>query len=278
MSAKQDHICAGKGVDEDSNEPFDWVMLNDGHGSNACITEIRGISDEKMSVYMGKSDPVAALVGHIEGSRCVRQASVFKARESSGATAVILKCYRDRARCITIGDSQALIFKDGMLVHVTEEHNCSNKSERTRVQALGYTFFESSNIKVVSETRMESTFSEYMDLRDGTRLATTQALGHNGRTGYAPLVYNFAFEEGSSYKVVLASDGLFDMIMWDNENDIDILKSKSSSEICDWIVSRWLQKWEAILPSGQEISFNYTPEQCDDVSVATVEIIAVKNE
>jgi hypothetical protein len=68
------------------------------------------------------------------------------------------------------------------------------------------------------------------------------------------------------------------MIMWNNENDIDMLRSKSSSDICDWIVARWLQKWDAIYPSGQETSFSYTHDQCDDVSAATVEIRAVKNE
>ena len=117
-----------------------------------------------------------------------------------------------------------------------------------------------------------------MDMGDGTRLATTQALGHNGLTGYNPLVYDFAFEEGSSYKVVLGSDGMFDMVMLDNENDVGMLNSKSSSEICDWTVSRWLQTWYATLPSGKETSFNYTPQHCDDVSVATVEIRAVKYE
>jgi serine/threonine protein phosphatase PrpC len=278
MSAKQDHVCAGKGIDEDSGEIFDWVMLNDGHGTDSCIREIRGISNEKMSMYMGKSDPVAAIVGHIEDSNCVRPVSLFKKRESSGATAVILKCYSDRARCITIGDSQAVIFKDGALVHVTAEHNSANESERARVQELGYTFTGSSSIKVVSETKITSSTTEYMDMGDGTMLATTQALGHNCLTGYDPLVYDFAFDEGSSYKVVLASDGVFDMIMWNNENDINMLRSKSSSDICDWIVARWLQKWDAIYPSGQETSFSYTPEQCDDVSAATVEIRAVKYE
>ena len=278
MSALQDHVCAGKGLDEGTGEIFDWVMLNDGHGTDACIREIRGISNEKMSTYMGKIDPVAALVGHIEDSGCVRAASVFKTRESSGATAVIVKCYADRVRCITVGDSQVLIFKDGNILHVTAEHNCSNESERARVQALGYRFIKSSGIKVVSETMMVQTTAEYMDMGDGNTLATTQALGHNGLTGYAPSVYDFPFEEGSSYKVVLGSDGMFDMVMLDNENDVGVLKSKSSSEICDWTVSRWLQKWYATLPSGKETSFNYTPAQCDDVSVATVEIRAVKNE
>jgi serine/threonine protein phosphatase PrpC len=278
MSALQDHVCAGKGLDEGTGELFDWVMLNDGHGTDSCIREIRGISNEKMSTYMGKSDPVAAIVGHIEDSGRVRPASVFRTRESSGATAVIVKCYADRARCITVGDSQALIFKDENLVHVTAEHNCSNESERARIQALGYTFTESSGIKIVSETRMVSTVTEYMDMGDGTRLATTQALGHNGLTGYNPLVYDFAFEEGSSYKVVLGSDGMFDMVMLDNKNDVGVLCSKSSSEICEWTVARWLQTWYATLPSGEETSFNYTPKYCDDVSVATVEIRAVKNE
>ena len=271
MASGQDYVCTGTGVDAETGESFEYIMLNDGHGSDFCINFIRGMSPEEKSECIGSPDPIRALVAKIDGSYCVPM------KRSSGATAVILKSYTNRGEVITCGDSQAVIFKDGEVIHITQEHNFTNQEERVRVTASGRNFFiTSSNIRVASDTEMEMSQTEYLSFPGGSMLACTQALGHNSITGYAPSSFKFTYEQYSSYKVVLASDGVFDIMIPGCNNDMQVLCEKTSQEICDWTVARWLQVWRFKKPSGEYDSFRYSREHCDDVSVAVARITCKK--
>lgn len=267
MASGQDYVCTGTCVDADTGESFDYTMLNDGHGGDFCINYIRGMSPNEKAECIGSPDPIRALVAKIDGSGCV---PLYK---SSGATAVILKCYADRAEVITCGDSQAVIFKDGVVMHMTQEHNSTNQDERVRVTSSGKnSFVQSSSVRLVSDTEMELLQVEYLSFPNGSMLACTQALGHNSITGYAPASFKFVYEQGVSYKVVLASDGVFDMMISGNENDMEVLRTSTSQEICDWTVARWLQEWGYKDHTGEWKTQRYERSHCDDVSVAVTRI------
>lgn len=266
MCKGQDYICNGDGKDAISGQPFQWVMLNDGHGSDSCINFIRSIPDLKKSELIGHPDPIASLVQYIEDSGCVGQ------NESSGATAVIMKKYSDRVECINCGDSQFVVFKDDDLIHISKEHNYKNKSERARLFEKGIGFVPSKTVKFLGDGKLMGDYSEYVALTFNNRLACTQALGHNSKTGYAPDKFVLRFETGSTYRILMGSDGLFDMMMLDTPTDINLLQTMSSQELCDFVVSRWLQEWEAEMPDGRLCRFKYSREECDDVSVAIIDI------
>jgi serine/threonine protein phosphatase PrpC len=263
----QDYVCQGTGTDQITGEKFIWTMLNDGHGSDTCINFIRSIPQEKKDDLIGNLDPIHALADYID-----RIASIPKS-ESSGATCVILKCFKDRVECISAGDSQFLVFKNSELIYTSKEHNCQNEDERQRLTEKGYSFISSQNIKLLSETTLTSVESGYACFQDGTHLACTQALGHNSKTGYLPETYTFQLIPGETYRIVLGSDGVYDMTMLDNRQDIQDLLTKTSRELCSKTVSRWLQEWEAHLPDKAPQKFKYARHDCDDVSVAIVDIV-----
>jgi hypothetical protein len=266
LRSGQDYVCSGNGKDVITGETFNWVMLNDGHGTDSCINFIRNIPEETKSEFMGKEDPILALVQHIDESGCVEKS------ESSGATAVIVKIYADRAICINCGDSQFLVFKNEDLIHISKEHTGSNENEKERIIGLGHRFVPCKSIAVISEKEMMQTYAEYAVFYDKDFLGTTQALGHNSKTGYAPDTFIINFEEGSSYRIMLGSDGVFDLTMLYNQNDIFNLRTKTSQEICDWIVGRWKQEWTGLVDGMEHFKFSYSNEQMDDVSVSVVEI------
>jgi len=263
----QDYVCQGTGADSITGEKFQWIMLNDGHGENVCINFIRTMPQEKKNELISSRQPIEALANHIDKNAFILP------RESSGATCVIVKCYTNHVECISAGDSQFLVFKNGELIYISKEHNCQNEAERQRLIEMGYGFVPSSNIKLLSENTLTCAESGYARFSDGTQLACTQALGHNSKTGYLPETYEFPLLEGDTYRVVLGSDGVFDMTMMENSQDIQDLLTKTSRELCSKIVSRWLQEWEAHLPNKGPEKFTYTRHQCDDVSVATVDIV-----
>jgi len=267
LSKKQDYICNGMGIDSNTGEKFTWVMLNDGHSTNTCINIIRSIPTGKKSELIGQQDPIAALVKYIDDTK-----RVFRG-ELSGATAIIVKIFANRGEVINCGDSQCVVFKDDKVVHITKEHNSFNEIERQRLIRMGCKFDKTSNIKVIASNIMKPVQSEYIVFPTGKRLATSQALGHNSMTGYAPDKYVIPFDHTSKYRFVLGSDGLFDMTMLDSVPDIDILKTKNAEEICQWCTARWLQDWKAHMPDGSVVDFVYNRDQCDDVSVSVVEAI-----
>ena len=268
MDKGQDEVCAGQTIDVVTGEPCEWVMLNDGHGSNSCIDGIRQTTQNQKSDMIGKADPITALANHIDSSGFVGP------NEKSGSTAVIAKVYGNRAECINCGDSQYMVFRGNDLVFVSKEHNCNNADERNRVTAMNGRFQSSTAVKPINGgTTLMSIPAEYAVFPYGPVLASTQALGHNSRTGYAPDHQVFEFEPGVQYRIVMGSDGLFDMAMLDDEADLAMLRNGTSREITDWIVGRWLQTWEGVLPDGTKVNFKYTRNQCDDVSVAVIDVV-----
>jgi serine/threonine protein phosphatase PrpC len=263
----QDYTCSGESVDPISGEKFHWTMLNDGHGTNSCINFIRKIPQEKKSSLISSTTPVETLAKYIDESNCIRL------YESSGATVIIVKIYKNRAECFMSGDSQLIIFKNSEIVHISNPHNCKDPTERERMKNKGYTFCPTTNIKVISESRMTMEHGEYVLFKNNNKLACTQALGHNSITGYNPAKFSIPLEKEISYRFVLGSDGLFDMLILDNPDDIKFLRTETSKNICDKATKRWLQEWEAIdLENMENYKFSYEKSQCDDVSVTTVDI------
>jgi len=88
-----------------------------------------------------------------------------------------------------------------------------------------------------------------------------------------PETYEFPLAPNETYRVVLGSDGLYDMTMMENVQDIQDILTKTSQEICNKTVSRWLQEWEAHMPNKAPQKLKYPRHQCDDVSVAVVDIV-----
>jgi serine/threonine protein phosphatase PrpC len=266
MCKGQDNIRNGSSIDIETGELFEWIMLNDGHGTNTCIYFIRSITNEKLSELMGKSDPIKAIAEHIDKS------TIIRTYESSGATAVIVKIYSDRAECINCGDSQFIVFKDDAINFISAPHNSSNESEKKRILDMGLQFVPCRNIKVISEHVMTTVPTEYVLFKDLNKLACSQALGHNSKTGYAPDKHIVKFEEKSKYRIIMGSDGLFDMLMLDNDSDLEKLNTKSAKEISDWIVGRWLYDWEGHYLDGDKTKFKYEKHETDDVSVSVIDI------
>lgn len=270
LCKKQDFTGQGEGIDSETGETFKWAILNDGHGSDACINIIRSIPNAKLAQLIGSPFPVQALAQYIDDSH-----KIFK-WESSGATVVIVKVYQNRAVCLSSGDSQVTAFKDGVMIYQSTEHNGFNPEEVKRVEEMGFRIIKSSNIRIVAPTMIEPCSSFYMvfpgEDNYGRRLACTQALGHNSMTGYCPEVKTIAFEPGCSYRFVLGSDGLYDMIVQGLEEDMTDLSSKSSAELCSKAADRWRQEWDARMSMvGPIQKIQFESNGWDDVSVVVIE-------
>ena len=267
----QDQTYSGVFIDEETNEEGRWAMITDGHGSNTCINFLRSIKQEKLNEIVSKSCPVETMAKYIN-----QYARIGK-YESSGATMCLVKIYRDRIVCINCGDSRVMVCKNNEPMFLSKEHNSFNMNERRRIEACypGVKIDKATNIKIISETKMIGIVGEYIEFPSGTRLMTSQALGHNGHTGYSPDYETIYYDKNDSLKIIIASDGLWEMVLKDNKEEITKIAKMPCKDLLDFAVKRWLQEWEMYTDIHTEefIKCSYNEKQCDDVGIVTVDIV-----
>jgi len=271
MYKKQDETYSGFCANEDTGEEFYWGMITDGHGGDNVIKCLRNLKPH-MNNFVSSNKPVEKL------SKYIIDNIGFNAGNRSGATMCLTKCYSDHIECINCGDSQVVVFKNGEIAHISEEHTPTNMKERSRLAAKKVSYLKSASMKITSLTKMIGVNCEYVNFPNGTSLATTQALGHNGITGIAPDIVTIPFEPSDVIKVVIGSDGLFDMIIKDENDrlvmeDIKLLGGMSGEDILEQTVKRWLQLWNIYTPEKPDQlagTQTFTRDMCDDVSVVVI--------
>jgi serine/threonine protein phosphatase PrpC len=134
---------------------------------------------------------------------------------------------------------------------------------------------------MIENDKLISVYSEYIEwnLSNGDfLLACTQSLGHNGITGYEPEYKTIPIIKGEKYKIIIGSDGLWDMVMVDDQLDMNKLSRKNVHELMEQTTNRWLQTWnmQDLLNNDTDIiQCNYAPNQCDDIAIIVADIIPI---
>ena len=270
LSKKQDYIITDQAIDKETGELFNWSVVFDGHGTDDCIRFIRNIPMDIMTDFIVSDRPIENLAKYINDN--------LKLHVSSGSTMCLIKIYQNRIVCINCGDSQAAVYKNGKLEFITEEHSFKNEKENARL-ANNVTYIPSYDIEIVDDSTLISVYSEYIEWNeDYTKLACSQALGHNGITGCAPDTVVIPITPGDRYKVVIGSDGLWDMVIKENDEDMLQLWGMDADAIMKQTTERWLQKWNMVdlLNNDDTVHYaKYEPHQCDDIAVVVADIVPI---
>jgi serine/threonine protein phosphatase PrpC len=271
LGKRQDFATAGKGLDHETGEPLEWAALFDGHGSNTIINQVRNEASD--AALCG--DPCRAL----QEKLCRAQKLGY---QSSGCTAIFTKVYKNRAYIQSVGDSSVIVLRDGVPIWHNSEHKWINLAERARLAELDPLIIAepATCTRVMTPQIMNSEPSVYVTWPGGiTKLAMTQALGHDGRTGIEPEEFRFDFESGHKYKIIAFSDGVGDMLMRENQEDIENIYRMNCAEIVAFATSRWRQNWLSPDPKNPEVlqgPWRYSlSSHFDDVSCVVVDIDAV---
>lgn len=226
---------------------------------------------EIMTDFIVSDRPIENLAKYINDN--------VKLHVSSGSTMCLIKIYQNRIICINCGDSQAAIYKNGNIEFISKEHSFKNEKEKARL-ADNVTYIPSSDIEIRDENTLISVYSEYIEWDSDyyTKLACSQALGHNGITGCAPDTVVIPITPGDRFKVIVGSDGLWDMVIKSDEKDILQLWGMDTDAIMKQTTDRWLQTWNMIdeLKNSTIVHrAKYQPYQCDDISVIVADIIPI---
>jgi serine/threonine protein phosphatase PrpC len=209
-----------------------------------------------LPAYISSENPVQELLEYIKVHQHLY-------RIDTGSTLVLAKVYANRICIWNIGDSQGVVLINDIVVHITKSHDRDLESEFERVNQLGATSSPGNYPKLKSETEITMEKNS-MNKFAGFCLVPTASLGHHGKTGLpdiSDMYYEIQYSSSDRIKIVLASDGLWDM--FNIEFDLHHLLSKSAQELCDFAEARWKQEWTYC---GKKTSF---PDY-DDISVCVI--------
>lgn len=211
----QDFALCGESIVENGikmGQKFNYGIIADGHGTDTFIDLLREFHWEEI---ISQDNPWEFLY-----EKYLKDLYI---RESSGSTLIIMRAFDTHIQSICIGDSQLVILVNGEFAYKSTPHNMKNPLEQCRL-AKPRTTYQGPLVKnrevpqIRNAKHLQARPSLYQQFIQPssvhmTILATTQALGHNCVTGYQPEYNELYFSETDHVKVLLGSDGLFDMLL-----------------------------------------------------------------
>jgi serine/threonine protein phosphatase PrpC len=269
MYKGQDENYIGEFIDPDTQQRVYYAINIDGHGHDHCIQKLR---QTDLVPFLMKPKPIESIAQFLEDSRAI---PFFI---SSGAVVSLALIYPDRIVLHNCGDSQSIVYANDKRIYINIPHDAEREDEAERVKTnTDYIGLEASrNIKLLSPTQMTPRPSTYVVYRGGRKLAPTRAIGHTNMLFHDAEVHEIALDPQTTYRVVLCSDGAFDMALIDNEADHNILTTGDATDIVGFYVTRWLQEWQYMeneTDTEPKYIFQYEAKDCDDVSACVIDIV-----
>ena len=202
-----------------------YAVVADGHGSSKCINDFRQINFDELALSENPCEYVQA--------RMIALGTTFQ----SGFTFAFARI-RDNnlVQVWTVGDAEARIFFNGVLVHETTPHTFLNQAELERTASMVHRVEMGKAPFPVSGTRAELVTSPVGHFKNGENLVPSMAFGHDNVTGLEPAYYEATCD--GVIRVVCATDGFFDMLVHDG------LATKTAQQLAGEAAERWNQTWE----------------------------------
>ena len=261
LGKDQDLVYFGKG------DNYHWGALFDCHGGNIFKYVLQKQNWDEIMKFERPDIELIRLI----------KLEPFQYGNTSGSTMSMMKIFENRIETFNIGDSNTIIFKNGSFIYMNLPHNRSNPVEKERLEKMNVIFEPTPNITYLLDSKtMGFKTGEYCIFEDGTRLAPSQALGHNHVTGYEVEFHTETFESTDEIRCICGSDGLFEMILFESENNQDVLHdfsdmiNMSADELLIKSENRWKQTWDIctdINDKGIKQTSYYPENMYDDISV-----------
>ena len=241
--SKQDFVKSGRALDEDDIE-YDYIVLADGHGSlinkDIVIDFIRNYDWDTKLRFKNWYSTFTIEFEEIVPKSC-----------SAGSTLSVVRIYKDVFECWWIGDSSIRVYENSEEIWKSLDHDACNTQEHERLLEKGYNLKPEHKPYVLTPTSITMVPSYRIIMGPRDKIAMTRCLGHKNMTGneieFAVIPRNTDY----SYKVVVGSDGLWDLVC---NTDTPFLASKDvdAKNLMEWIYCRWLQEWVYVHISGNK--------------------------
>ena len=269
--------------------PIDVVSVMDGHGKNLVPNIVRSLDFEhhfkqritpesmqaaiiskcyEMKAESDKQTWIPSQMSYkeyaakkVSKETIIRSGSTYSAaymhrNESTGNLKIVLEW---------VGDSPIFVFVNGEKVFEAVTHHASNERDVDLMKVKGFiTDVEKADtgFEVIGADMIVSRPGNYAIVKaDGTQLACTRSLGHNGHMCIEADTATIEVKMTDEVKVIVMSDGVGDMLHM--QTDMEKLKTYSAQELVDLAETRWKQTWKY-----NESTTRFPANGYDDCSVA----------
>lgn len=263
--SKQDFAICGETV----TNKYKFVAVCDGHGTSHTINYLRSVA---WGTLLEMQDFIPSLMTEINSLMTSYGSSKTRADGSTLSVARIDK-NNEYIECYWIGDSSIRVFANNTQIFKSKDHNRDNKEEVTRVSEecnmRGIQHENIWDIKVVTPTLIKSVPGALFDFGNGDRINFTHSLGHSGKTGSHYGYEKLIIDPTKTYKVVVGTDGFWDMTC---DSDIEMIADSAmeSEHLIKFANLRWRQEWIHDNTTIKRPGIKFPESNIDDIAVATL--------
>lgn len=213
-----------------------YFGVYDGHGGKGCVdylcSHLHGNILTQRFLQMANRMDKAGMKAHLPEAYLQTNQDFLKARsnDKSGSTATSLVLIENQLICASVGDSRAVLCRNGTAVRMSFDHKPSAPSEKSRIESLGgFVTNSTSSRGVIARTMGE--------------LAVSRSFGDRDLKLYVkpdPHIYDTILSP-QDYFVIVASDGLWDEV--DDQKAVEIVlkqadHSKAAEELTKTALAR----------------------------------------
>ncbi|KAG8348314.1 putative Protein phosphatase 2C [Trypanosoma vivax] len=242
---------------EDSEEGLFCVF--DGHSGKECAERCSELFPRLARLYLARNKGSCSVINFesvfMEADMLLEQ----QLTDQSGCTAVSVHITPQRITCASVGDSRAVLCREGSAVALSEDHKPENTLERERIEAAGGTVSDNRVNGQLAMSRAMGDFSYKMQKNLDSREQLVIAV---------PDTISVERENGDAF-VVLACDGIFDVL--NNQELIDLIcrkkaEGKTNKQICGEICH------ECLAPPAEGGGFATRSEGTDNMTIIIVDL------
>jgi serine/threonine protein phosphatase PrpC len=226
-----------------------WLIVMDGHGHHFeqidkedLVTWLKNYDWMQFLNNINEENPVNKLEDEIENN--------YDSTSGIGATLTLVRITENKT--ITVwwrGDSYVKIFEDDEFVGGSELISITMEKEKNRFkkEKIKYTLEKSWKPKVLSETKITMEPSFYINMTTKTsklanKINMSQCLGHDGICGKSDNRNDYILDPNKNYRIVGASDGLWDVLM-EKDNEHLVNRNNKAKDLVNIAYERWEQEW-----------------------------------
>ncbi|RNF13296.1 protein phosphatase 2C [Trypanosoma conorhini] len=202
----------------------------DGHSGRECAKRCRELIPKAARKYFTRApEENASTTVDFEKVYLEVDSTLEKElTDGSGCTAVTVHVTPDAITCASVGDSRAVLCRNGAAFDLSNDHKPENALERARIEAAGGS---------VSENRVNGQLAMSRAMGDFTYKSQKNRDPMEQHVIAVPDVVSTPRQAGDAW-VVLACDGIFDVL--DNDELLECVlvkkhQGKSNVEICEEI-------------------------------------------
>lgn len=253
----EDAHCSDIAFKEDSLQGQGLFCVFDGHSGKSCSICCKTLFPSyARDHYDGEQIDFKKMF--LEVDDALRQCLMS---DKSGSTAVAVHVKKDKITCASVGDSRAVLYHNGEIVSLTEDHKPEMEEERRRINnAGGYVY----NNRVNGGLAMSRAMGDFL-YKDRKDLSYMEQL-----VIASPRIRSVERKPESYSFLVLACDGIFDVLS--NEEVMEVVRAhkevgRSNEQICEFLCSQCLAPQDPLtgLPSR--------PVGTDNMTIMIIDIL-----